>query len=178
MAFRLTFRLFGPLCLAAACAPAPRQMIPAGAVPSPVPQQIRAPEVPALEGVPQAVRVGLTVWLSGMVPVDSAGRIVGTTVGAQATQAAANLAAVVRAARGVPGDVVHVTIYLRDASPEAVNAARAAVLATLDPDSPPAVTVVGVHQLPEAAMEVMLDGVAQLRSEFPDRTRMRHRNGS
>ncbi len=175
MAHRTTLRL--PLALGialAGCAPAPRQdrgaLSPAPV--SPVPQAVRAPEVPALEGIPQAVRVGLTVYLSGMVPVDSAGRIIGTTVGEQARQAMANLAAVVRAAHGVRGDVVRVTIYLRDASPANVEAARAAVLAALDPNSPPAVTVIGVTQLPEATMQVMLDGIAQLRSEFPDRNRM------
>ncbi len=173
MAFRLTFRLLAPLGLLVACAPAPRQAMPAGGPPSPVAERVRAPEVPALEGVPQAVRAGLTVYLSGMVPVDSLGRIVGTTVAEQAAQATGNMAAVVRAARGVPGDVVHVTIYLRDATPAAINAARAAVLAGLDPDAAPSITVVGVSQLPEPAMQVMLDGTAELRSEFPDRTRMR-----
>lgn len=177
MPSRLTFRLLGPVCLAAACTPAPRQMTPIGATPSPVPERVRAPQVPALEGVPQAVKVGLTVYLSGMVPVDSVGRVVGTSVAAQATRAAENLAAVVAAARGVPGDVVHVTIYLRDLTPADVSAARRAVLAALDPDTPPAITVVGVSQLPEPSMQVMLDGVAQLRSEFPDRDRMRRRNG-
>ena len=173
MPSRLTFRLLGALGLTAACAPAPRQMTPIGAVPSPVPERIQAAGIPTLDGVPQAVKVGLTVYLSGMVPVDSAGEVVGTTVAIQATQAARNLAAVVGAARGVAGDVVHVTIYLRDLTPTSVSAARAAVLAALDPDAPPAITVVGVSQLPEASMQVMLDGVAQLRSEFPDRTRMR-----
>ncbi|MBK6496622.1 MAG: RidA family protein [Gemmatimonadetes bacterium] len=43
----------------------------------------------------------------------------------------------------------------------------------LGKDAPPALTVVGVSALPEAAMRVMIEGTAQLRSEFPDRNRMR-----
>ena len=141
--------------------------------PSAIAEPVVAPSVPVLEGLPQAVRVGLTVYVSGMVPVDSAGRLIGPgDVAAQTRQALANLVAVVRAARGVPGDIVKINIYVRDVSPEAVKSVRAEVLAGLDKGSPPAITIIGVAALPEPAMRVMLDGVAQLRSEFPDRTRM------
>jgi len=78
---------------------------------------------------------------------------------------------VVRAARGVPGDVVRLTVYLRDPSAEAVETIRRAVLEVLGSDAPPALTVVGMTAMPEPAMRVMIEGVAQLRSEFPDRTR-------
>ncbi|MEP6590248.1 MAG: RidA family protein [Gemmatimonadota bacterium] len=132
-----------------------------------------APSVPSLEGIPQAVRVGLTVYVSGMVPVDSAGRIVAAEdLDAQVRQAVTNLNAVVRAARGLPGDVVKVTLYLKDPSPAAIATARAALLNGLDRLTPPALTVVGVASLPEPGMRVMLDATAQLRSEFPDRARM------
>lgn len=171
-----------PLLLAlavtfAACSPTPPRQAPgpsggfAGA--GNIPERIVAPNVPVIEGLPQAVRVGLTVYVSGMVPVDSAGRLVGEgDVTAQARQALANLVAVVRAARGVPGDVVKVTLYLRGLAPAEVAAIRNVVLDGLDKAAPPAVTVVGVSALPEPAMQVMLDATAQLRSEFPDRTRM------
>lgn len=141
--------------------------------PASAPERITAPGVPALEGIPQAVRVGFTVYVSGMVPVDSAGRIVGAgDLTAQTRQVLANLDAVVRAARGVPGDVVKVTLYLKDATPEAITAVRAALLDGLDRLTPPALTVVGVAALPEPAMRVMIDATAQLRSEYPDRSRM------
>ena len=150
-------------------APGPRSFTP----PSTAAEPIVAPSVPVLEGLPQAVRIGLTVYVAGMVPVDSAGRLVGQgDVAAQTRQAIANLVAVVRAARGVPGDVVKINIYVKDVSPEAVASVRAAVLEGLDKGAPPAITIIGVAALPEPAMRVMLDGVAQLRSEFPDRTRM------
>lgn len=143
-----------------------------------VPEPVVAPSVPVLEGLPQAVRVGLTVYVSAMVPVDSAGRLVGPgDVTLQARQALANLVAVVRAAKGVPGDVVKLTIYVKDVSPSAVAAIRTAVLDGLDKGSPPALTVIGVAALPEPEMRVMLDAVAQLRSEFPDKTRMDGKRG-
>ena len=150
-------------------APSPGTFEPPGTAAEP----IVAPSVPVLEGLPQAVRIGLTVYVSGMVPVDSAGYLIGPgDVAAQTRQALANLVAVVRAARGVPGDIVKVNIYVKDVSPEAVASIRAEVLKGLDKGSPPALTVIGVAALPEPEMRVMLDGVAQLRSEFPDRTRM------
>ncbi|MES2124477.1 MAG: RidA family protein [Gemmatimonadota bacterium] len=164
------------LTLVAACSAAPQRGRPGGfgAVPlASTPERVTAPSVPSLEGIPQAVRVGLTVYVSGMVPVDSAGQIIGAgDLAAQVRQSVANLNAVVRAARGLPGDVVKVTLYLRNATPEEVAGARAALLAGLDTLTPPALTVVGVASLPEPAMRVMLDATAQLRSEFPDRARM------
>ena len=54
-------------------APGPRTFTP----PSTTAEPVVAPSVPVLEGLPQAVRIGLTVYVSGMVPVDSAGRLVG-----------------------------------------------------------------------------------------------------
>lgn len=164
------------LSLVAACSTAPQRGRPGGFGVSPLvsaPERITAPSVPSLEGIPQAVRVGLTVYVSGMVPVDSAGQIVGANnLAAQVRQSVANLNAVVKAARGLPGDVVKVTLYLRNAAPEEVATARAALLDGLDKLTPPALTVVGVASLPEPAMRVMLDATAQLRSEFPDRARM------
>ncbi len=149
--------------------PGPRTFTP----PSTTAEPVVAPNVPVLEGLPQAVRIGLTVYISGMVPVDSAGRLVGPgDLAAQTRQALVNLVAVVRAARGVSGDIVKVNIYVKDVSPAAVKSIRAEVLAGLDKSSPPALTIIGVAALPESEMRVMLDGVAQLRSEFPDRTRM------
>jgi enamine deaminase RidA (YjgF/YER057c/UK114 family) len=157
--------------LATACAPPQPRGMPMMPVPSAVPERIVAPSVPTLEGMPAAVRVGFAVHVSGMVPVDSAGRLVGTDLAGQARQALGNFVTVVRTARGVPGDIVRLTIYLRDPSPEAVETIRRTVLDVLAGDAPPALTVVGTSALPEPAMQVMIEGVAQLRSEFPDRLR-------
>jgi 2-iminobutanoate/2-iminopropanoate deaminase len=163
------------LLAAVACGPTtPRTMPGAIRPPSVTPEPIVAPSVPTLEGMPVAVRIGLTVYISGMVPVDSAGRIVGTDLGAQTQQALRNLVTVVRAARGLPGDVVRLTVYVRDPSAESVAVVRRTILAELGTESPPALTIVGMSGLPEPAMQVLLEGIAQLRSEFPDRERMRN----
>ncbi len=162
----IAFALF-----AAACAPPQQRGMPVVPAPSAVPERIAAPSVPTLDGMPAAVRVGFAVHVSGMVPVDSAGRLVGTDLAGQARQALGNFVTVVRAARGVPGDVVRLTVYLRDPSPDAVETIRRAVIEVLGGDAPPALTVVGTTALPEPAMRVMIEGVAQLRSEFPDRMR-------
>lgn len=172
----MTPRLLPLLVIAvAACSPAPARTLPGpmmGIPSSSAPERIFAPGVPSLEGIPQAVRVGLTVYVSGMVPVDSAGSIVGNgDIATQTRQLLVNLDAVVKAARGVPGDVVKVTLYLKDATPETISAARASLLEGLDKLTPPALTVVGVAALPEPSMRVMLDATAVLRSEYPDRSR-------
>lgn len=138
------------------------------------PEPIIAPDVPVLEGLPHAVKVGYTVYVSAMVPLDSSGHLVGAgDLAAQARQVVRNLAAVMRAARGVPGDVVRTTIYIRDLTPDKVVAVRDAVLDGLDRAAPPALTVVGVSAFPEPGIEVMIDATGQLRSEFPDRNRTR-----
>jgi enamine deaminase RidA (YjgF/YER057c/UK114 family) len=140
-------------------------------VPS-APEPIIAPDVPVLEGLPHAVRVGFTVYVSAMVPLDSSGHLVGAgDLTAQARQVIRNLASVMRAARGVPGDVVRATIYIRDLTPDKVAAVRDAVLDGLDRAAPPALTVVGVSAFTEPGIEVMVDATGQLRSEFPDRSR-------
>ncbi|HEX3926541.1 MAG TPA: RidA family protein [Gemmatimonadales bacterium] len=136
------------------------------------PEAIVAPNVPMLAGLPHAVKVGFTVYVSAMVPVDSAGNLVGAgDLAAQARQALANLSSVMTAAHGVPGDVVRLTIYIKDLSAADVATVRGIVLDGLDRAVPPALTVVGVAALAEPGMRVMLDATAQLRSVFPDRSR-------
>jgi len=161
--------LIPALALLTACAAPPPRVIPA---PVPVPQRIIAPDVPQLNEMPHAVRSGLGVQISGMVPVNAEGQLVGTTLEVQVGQALKNFLSVVSAARGVPGDVVRVTAYVRDLTPEAAETVRAAVLAATDRNAPPTLTIVGVAALPEPGMLVMLEGSVVLRSEFPDRTRM------
>lgn len=137
-----------------------------------VPERINTPSVPAIEGLPQAVKVGLTVYISGMVPVDSAGGLIAASdIPGQARQVMKNLVAVIRAARGVPGDLVQLTVYLRDPSPSTVSAMKTAIIEAVGKENAPAVTILGTTALPEASMQVMVSGTAQLRSEFPDRTR-------
>ncbi|HEY3935453.1 MAG TPA: RidA family protein [Gemmatimonadales bacterium] len=137
------------------------------------PEQIIASDVPVLEGLPQAVKVGYTIYVSGMVPLDSTGHLVGAgDLAAETRQALVNLGEVMRAARGVPGDVVRVTIYIRDLTPDKVTTVRTQLLGAVDHSQPPALTIVGVSAFAEPGIDVMLDAIGQLRSEFPDRNRM------
>jgi enamine deaminase RidA (YjgF/YER057c/UK114 family) len=134
---------------------------------------VTAPDVPALDGIPQAIRTGFTVYVSGMVPLDSAGRLVGAgDLAAQTRQALLNLGAVMRAAGGVPGDVVRATVFVRDLDPGRVTTVRQAIIANTDRASPPAVSIVGAAAFPEPGIEVMIEAIGQLRSQYPDRTRM------
>ncbi len=138
-----------------------------------VPQQIIASDVPVLEGLPHAVRVGYTVYVSAMVPLDSTGRLIGAgDLPAQTRQALANLGAVMRAAHGVPGDVVRATVYVRDITPDKVLMIRKEVLDGLDRAAPPALTIVGVSAFAEPGIEVEIEATGQLRGDYPDRSRL------
>ena len=75
-----------------------------------------------VEGMPEpishftdAVRAGDLLFVSGIVPVDAEGALVGgSDVVAQAEQVFALLGRVLAAAGAGPGDVVKVTVYLLD----------------------------------------------------------------
>ena len=138
------------------------------------PQPVVAADVPALPGFSTAVKVGTVVYLSGQVPLDSAGRLVGPNdLAAQTAQAFLNLSRVIRAARGVPADLARLTVYVVGYDTSAVATVRAAVEPYLDPEVPAALTIVGVATLPEPGMRIAMDGIAVLRGELPDRTRDR-----
>ena len=77
-----------------------------------------------------------------------------------------------RAARGVPGDVVRATGYVRDLTPAKVAVIRREVLEGRDHAAPPALTVVGVSAFAEPGIEVMIEATGQLRSDYPDKSRL------
>ena len=133
---------------------------------------IVAPGVPGLPGFSAAVKVGNVVYLSGQVPLDSAGTLVGPDdLGSQSRQAFANVASLIRAARGVPGDLVQLTVYVTAYDTSAVGAIRTAAEPYFEPSVPPALTIVGISALPEPRMRVVVSGIAVLRGQLPDRTR-------
>ncbi len=145
----------------------------AGGMATGAPQQIIATDVPVLEGLPHAVKIGFTVYVSAMVPLDSTGTLIGAgNLTAQTRQVLANLGSVMRAAHGVPGDVVRATVYVRDLTPDKVATVRKEVLDALDRSAPPALTIVGVSAFAEPGIEVMVEATGQLRSEFPDKSRL------
>ena len=107
-----------------------------------------------------AVRAGDLLFVSGFVPVDGDGRLVGgDDVVAQARQVFANLAAVLAAAGATFADVVKVTVYLTDIEDRArINPVRQEVFR----DTRPASTLVEVSALATPGARVEIDAVAFL----------------
>ena len=129
--------------------------------------------VPEVAGFSSAVKIGLTLYLSGQVALDSAARIVGPgDLRQQARQSLGNLVRLVRAARGLPGDVVKLTVYVADLRPESAEVIRDVSAEIFVEQPAPAITIVGVESLPVPGLLVAVDGVAVLRGEFADRERI------
>lgn len=94
----------------------------------------------------QAVRVGRALYVSGQLATDSTGSLVGADLRTQAVRAFANLTAVLRAAGGIPRNVVTLTIYVvnyRQADEAAIRDVGVAYFGS----TPPVVTIVGVQSL-------------------------------
>jgi len=107
-----------------------------------------------------AVRADNTVWISGLLPLDANGNLVGgNDAEAQAEQVLDNLELVLDATKASFADVVKVGIYLRRIGDrEAINHARQRRFG----DARPASTLVEVSALahPEALLEI--DAVAHV----------------
>jgi enamine deaminase RidA (YjgF/YER057c/UK114 family) len=134
---------------------------------------VMSDSVPEVAGFSSAVKVGLTLYVSGRVALDSAEHIVGPgDLRAQARQSLDNLVRLVRAARGLPGDVVKLTVYVTGLGPESAQTIRDASAEVFLEQPAPAITIVGVESLPVPGLLVAVDGVAVLRGEFADRERV------
>jgi reactive intermediate/imine deaminase len=107
-----------------------------------------------------AVRAGDLLFVSGFVPVDAEGQLVGgDDVVAQTRQVFANLAAVLAAAGATFADVVKVTVYLTDIEDRArINPVRQDIFR----DTRPASTLVVVSALATPGAKVEIDAVALL----------------
>ena len=106
-----------------------------------------------------AVAAGDTLYLSGIVPVDAEGNVVGDDVVAQARQVFDIMGRVLAAAGARPADVVKVTIYLLDVDHRPlINPVRQEFFGSARPAS----TLVEVSRLafPEALLEI--EAVAHL----------------
>lgn len=133
-------------------------------------------KVPRIEGFSTAMKVGSVVYISGQVALDSLGNLVGPgDLSAQAGQALSNLATVVRAAQGVPSDVVRLTFYVVNWAPADLKILQQASAVYFPPTAAPAVTIVGVSTLPREDLLVAVDGIAVLRGPLPDRSRDQQR---
>ncbi len=105
-----------------------------------------------------AVRAGNLLFVSGFVPVDGEGKLVGgDDVVAQVRQVFANLGAVLAAAGATFADVVKVTVYLTDIADRArINPVRQEAFG----DTRPASTLVEVSALVVPGAKVEIDAVA------------------
>jgi 2-iminobutanoate/2-iminopropanoate deaminase len=100
-----------------------------------------------------AVRAGGLLFVSGIVPVDEQGRLVGEDVVAQARQVFRNMELVLKAAGCGFGDVVKVTLFLLDVNDRAaINSVRQELFG----ESRPASTLLEVSALavPGALLEI------------------------
>jgi 2-iminobutanoate/2-iminopropanoate deaminase len=109
-----------------------------------------------------AVRAGDLLFVSGVIPVDSEGRLVGgDDVVAQARQALANVGAVLAAAGATFADVAKVTIYVTDiADRPKINPVRQEVFGAARPAS----TLVEVGALAVPGAKIEIEAVAVLPS--------------
>lgn len=154
--------------------PGGRRGGPGGPTPDlPEPQAIHVATIAQAAGYSQALKIGLTVYVAGQAGIDAGGRVVSEDLAGQAMQAVSNLIAVVHAAKGATGDIVKLTFYYIPSSPGDAGTLTGVVDTLLSRLHPPALTLVPVSQLPTPGLKVLVDGVAILRGEFPDRGRDR-----
>jgi 2-iminobutanoate/2-iminopropanoate deaminase len=122
-------------------------------------EELRVPGQPEpISHYTDAVRAGDLLFVSGCVPVDAEGRLVGgDDVVAQARQVLANVGAVLAAAGASFADVVKVTVYLTDVADRTrINPVRQEVFG----DARPASTLVEVSALAVPGAKLEIDAVA------------------
>jgi reactive intermediate/imine deaminase len=106
-----------------------------------------------------AVAAGNTLYLSGIVPVDADGQVVGDDVVAQARQVFANMERVLAAAGATAADVVKVTVYLLDVDDRPkINPVREEFFGSARPAS----TLVEVSRLAVPGALLEIEAVAHL----------------
>ncbi len=128
----------------------------------------------ALDGFTHAVRLGFTTYVSGEVPLDSTGQLVGPgDLRAQARQAFANLALVLRIAGNTPSDIVKLTVYVVNYQPQDFAVIREAAPEFFPQHNPPAGIVLGVQSLPKEGMLIAVDAIAQAPALFRPRVEQR-----
>src|SRR2546425_4201321 len=129
--------LFAIPLFAACVAPTPGNV---RQVPDPVSTRYINPgTLAALPGFTHAVRIGSTLYVSGEIALDSTGRLVGPgDVRAQAAQAFANLATVLRIGGATPADVAQLTIFVGEYLPQDLEANPQAAPGFFPQREPPA----------------------------------------
>jgi 2-iminobutanoate/2-iminopropanoate deaminase len=125
-------------------------------------EEIRVPgQAEPISHYTDAVRVGELLFVSGCVPVDPGGLLVGgDDVVAQARQTFANLAAVLEAGGSSFADVAKVTIFLTDVDDRPkINPVRQDFFG----DARPASTLVEVSRLAVPGAKIEVEAVAVVR---------------
>ena len=123
--------------------------------------EIRVPELAEpISHYTDAVRVGDLLFVSGVVPVDGAGALVGgDDVVAQTRQVFANLGAVLAAAGAGFADVAKVTVFLTDIADRArINPVRQEIFG----DARPASTLVEVSALAVPGAKLEIEAIARV----------------
>ena len=141
---------------------------PGGIRPGPDPVSVRYVNpgtLAALPGFTHAVRIGSTLYVSGEVALDSTGRLVGLgDLRAQATQAFANLATVLRIGGAATSDVAKLTIYVVNYSSKDLEVIQHAAPEFFPQRNPPAGTVIGVQSLPQDGLLIAVVATAVVRA--------------
>ena len=122
-------------------------------------EEIRLPELAEpISHYTDAVRAGELLFVSGFVPVDGEGRLVGgDDVVAQARQVLSNLGVVLAAAGATFADVVKVTVYLTDIADRVrINPVRQEIFGNARPAS----TLVEVSALAVPGAKLEIEAVA------------------
>jgi 2-iminobutanoate/2-iminopropanoate deaminase len=114
---------------------------------------------PPISHYTDAVIAGDTLYVSGIVPVDADGRVVGEDVVAQARHVFAIMEQVLAAAGASPADVVKVTVYLLDIDDRPkINPVRQEFFG----ETRPASTLVEVSRLAVDGALLEIEAVAHL----------------
>ena len=107
-----------------------------------------------------AVRGGRTLYVAGQVGANAQGELVGTDLRTQLTQAFQNLSAALKAAGATPADVVKVSYYVVNYSPDQLGLIREVRDQFFPSANRPASTLVGVAALYQAGVLVEIEAVA------------------
>lgn len=108
-----------------------------------------------------AVRFGDLLFVSGVAPLDSAGKVTSDDVVAQAQQVFANLEKILKAAGAQFSDVLKVTAFLTNVDDRSkINPVRQKYFGSARPAS----TLIGVNQLAVPGMKIEVEAVVGLRN--------------
>lgn len=122
------------------------------------------PTAARIPGVPDGVIVeqGRQVYLSGHVPIDDDGKIVPPDFRQQVLRVFENLRRTMDHAGIAPRNLVRIVIYACDLKPEYLAVIRDGRSLIIDPEHPPASTLIGVASLFNPDVKFEVDVVAVL----------------